>query len=69
MKHYEYVYFKAFPGRPYHWFWVSELQLIPKIQGIILLLSNIEVWSDLGVGDIKLHPKNFVNNSKLLPKI
>ena len=42
--------FKAFPDRHYHWFWVSELQLRlyigPKIEGNILLLSNVEVWSE-----------------------
>ena len=59
MKRYEYIYFEAFPDTHYHWFWVSELQLIPKIQGTILLLNNVEVWSDLGVGGIKLHPKIF----------
>ena len=41
MKRYEYIYIYI-----YHWFWVSELQLIPKIQGNILLLSNVEVWSE-----------------------
>ena len=34
------------PDRHYHLFWVSELQLIPKVQGNILLLSNVEVWSE-----------------------